>query len=96
MRAATWARYAPQYRAEMRAGYGARTKPGPHRAAWERLLAKPSATLCCYCVDPARCHRRLLAEMLVACGAVYEGEREAPARGVGGTRAARGSAGRTP
>ena len=90
MRAATWAWYAPRYREEMRASYAR------HRAAWERLLAKPSATLCCYCVDPARCHRRLLAEMLVACGAVYAGERPAPARGVGGTGDARASRGRRP
>jgi hypothetical protein len=77
MRAATWAWYEPRYRAEMRAGYGKRTKPGPHRAAWERLLARERVTLVCYCTNPSRCHRTLLSGMLVALGAEPEGERPA-------------------
>lgn len=42
--------------------------------AWAHLLARSSVTLCCYCENPARCHRYLLAAMLVELGATYEGE----------------------
>ena len=67
-----WAWYAPLYQAEMRGSY--RT----HRAAWDRLLARAEVTLCCYCGTAQRCHRRLLAEILVKCGADYLGEHDAP------------------
>ena len=66
---AHWPAYAAAYTAEMRVSYRR------HRAAWEALLARESVTLLCFCTDPARCHRRVLAGLLVACGAVDCGER---------------------
>jgi uncharacterized protein YeaO (DUF488 family) len=68
-----WARYAREYREEMRASYRA------HRAAWGELLAREGAVLVCYCnVTAARpwCHRFVLAELLVKCGATYAGDRD--------------------
>lgn len=67
--AEAWARYVPAYTAEMRASYRANVE------AWAELLASRERTLVCYCTDAARCHRRLLALMLVKCGAVDMGER---------------------
>ena len=67
--AEAWARYVPAYTAEMRASYRA------HYEAWMELLAARERTLVCYCTDAAHCHRRLLALMLVKCGAVDMGER---------------------
>lgn len=65
--ATAWARYAASYREE--------TARVP-ATVWTELTARDEATLCCYCPSPSRCHRGLLAEMLVARGATYEGERE--------------------
>ena len=56
----------------------------PRRAAWEALLRRPAAVLLCYCAPEAgprgeavlRCHRRLLAGILVALGAEDRGEVE--------------------
>lgn len=45
-----------------------------NRAAWDALLQRERVTLCCYCTDPARCHRVVLARILVRLGATYEGE----------------------
>lgn len=67
--AEAWAIYVPAYTAEMRASYRANID------AWKELLARREVTLICYCTDAAHCHRRLLASMLVRCGAVYCGER---------------------
>lgn len=61
--------YAPLYIAEMRGSY--RT----HREDWDALLSHDLVTLCCYCGTAQRCHRRLLAEILVKLGATYQGER---------------------
>lgn len=73
--AAAWAEYVPAYVAEMRASYRA------HRPAWDRLLGEVLVTLTCYCVDPERCHRVLLArDILPKLGATYAGERP-PQRG---------------
>ena len=66
---ATWALYVEAYTAEMRESY--RTQ----RPAWDALLARESVTLVCYCTDPARCHRTLLAGIFAKLGAVNEGER---------------------
>lgn len=66
-----WERYKALYTAEMRVSY-ARSRP-----AWDALLARRRAVLCCYCnlaSHPGMCHRLLLAQMLVKCGAVYLGE----------------------
>ena len=75
---AAWPQYVADYTAEMRASY--RRK----RAAWDALLARPAVVLVCYCTDPARCHRRVLAELLAKLGAVDLGEVErAPAPQMG-------------
>lgn len=68
--AAAWALYVPAFRAEMLTSYRV------HRASWDWLLEQCEVTLCCYCSDPARCHRRLLAgTILPKLGAVDGGER---------------------
>lgn len=64
-----WDTYVPAYQEEMQRSY--RTQ----RPAWDALLAREEVTLCCYCTDPARCHRTLLAAILVKLGAMYKGER---------------------
>jgi hypothetical protein len=75
----TSAEYAERYTAEMRLSYSlAFGKAGrqprqeaaarSHRGAWETLLGRERIVLCCYCPDPALCHRRLLADMLVKAG----------------------------
>lgn len=76
---AAWAVYAPLYVAEMRAGYGKRDAPGPHREAWDRLLARERVVLVCFCdVEKWRghCHRVLLARDILPKfpNVVYEGE----------------------
>ena len=65
---ADWAAYVEAYTAEMRASYT------EHRATWKRLLAYQEATLLCYCTDPARCHRTVLAGILGKLGADVRGE----------------------
>jgi len=73
-----WQRYTEAYTQEMRVSYRR------HRVVWEALLegnatlAGPDSetvTLCCYCVDPSRCHRTILAEILGKLGATVMGER---------------------
>lgn len=64
-----WPEYVRRYTAEMRASYR------DHRAAWDALLARESVTLLCFCPDPSRCHRGVLAGILGRCGAVVIGER---------------------
>lgn len=66
-----WPFYAAVYRAEMRLSYR------EHRREWNALLARSEVTLVCYCIDPAFCHRTLLAEILGKLGATYCGERPA-------------------
>ena len=66
---ADWAAYVAGYQEEMRASYAHR------RSEWDALLARGQVTLCCYCTDSDRCHRTILASILVVLGAVYEGER---------------------
>ena len=59
--AAVWAWYTPLFTEEMRASY--RQSP----AAWRALASRTGeVTLCCYCGTAHRCHRLLLAGMLVA------------------------------
>lgn len=42
---------------------------------WSPLLTKSRVVLTCYCTDPSRCHRRVLAIILKEkFGAVYHGE----------------------
>jgi hypothetical protein len=66
---AAWPVYAARYTEEMRLSYR------QHRAAWDALLAREEVTVLCFCHGPDRCHRGVLAGLLVRCGAVYEGER---------------------
>jgi hypothetical protein len=66
--AAAWERYVPAYTAEMRESYRA------NRPAWDALLGRERAVLVCYCTDPARCHRALLAGILGKLGADVRGE----------------------
>lgn len=65
-----WPRYVADYTAEMRVSFYRH-----HRAAWVALLERPEVTLVCYCADPARCHRTVLAEILGKLGADVRGER---------------------
>lgn len=51
-----WARYYTAFLREMRESYRRDRRP------WDRLLARDSVTLLCYCADPAFCHRTILAE----------------------------------
>lgn len=64
-----WGLYRQAFLGEMRESY--RTQ----RPAWDALLARESVTLVCYCTDPARCHRTVLASILAKLGAINEGER---------------------
>ncbi len=70
-----WSRCVDAYTREMRASYRA------NRWAWDRILARRRAVLLCSCATPVRCHRRVLAEILVQLGAAYGGElRPVPAQ----------------
>lgn len=60
--------YTRQYLALMR------KKWRTHREVWDLLLSKKRIVLCCYCKPGDFCHRLLLAELLVKCGAEYKGE----------------------
>lgn len=65
----TPAAYGEAYTAEMRASWRR------HGDAWRALLARERVVLCCYCADPAWCHRTVLArDVLSRCGATYCGE----------------------
>lgn len=46
----------------------------PTPTAWDALLAMREVTLVCACEELAKCHRRLLAEILKKLGAKYAGE----------------------
>lgn len=69
---AAWERYIVAYTDEMRRSYRR------DRRAWDGLLSLSELTLACYCATDAdgvlRCHRVLLAGMLVKLGATYAGE----------------------
>lgn len=72
-----WARFAERYLDEMRGSHHR------HEAKWNALLARPSGrvVLLCFCPDPARCHRTLLArDILPKLGAEYAGELTAISR----------------
>lgn len=45
-----------------------------NRSEWERHLNKNSIVLLCYCSKLSFCHRFLLKDILVKCGAKYYGE----------------------
>lgn len=65
---ADWARYVERYAAEMRLSYRER------RSAWDELLSWERVVLLCFCTDPERCHRRVLAGILAKLGATDCGE----------------------
>lgn len=64
----TWAWYKQHFLAEMRRSW--RT----HHDAWQALLARPRVVLLCFCADREQCHRGLVAQILVKCGAIDGGE----------------------
>lgn len=39
-----------------------------HREQWLAILRRDRVVLCCYCTDPERCHRTILAGLLVRAG----------------------------
>ena len=45
-----------------------------HKASWDALLARERVVLVCYCTNPQRCHRTILARILESLGAVNRGE----------------------
>lgn len=84
-----WSTYVTAYTAEMRVsagmtaahprfgaaeraaiGRGVRTRP----EAWREVESRARVVLVCFCTDPMRCHRRLLAGFFAARGAVDGGE----------------------
>lgn len=56
----SWDEYTARYRKLMRERLQADDRP------WRAVLERQSVTLLCYCRDPARCHRTLLAGYLAA------------------------------
>lgn len=68
--AVVWDWYEEQYIAAMRKSYR------EHRAAWSELLSRTEVTLVCFCADPQKCHRTILARILERLGATYAGERQ--------------------
>lgn len=61
--------YRLKYIGEMRASYK------EHMRAWNKLLDMEAVILTCYCTDPDRCHRTILAkDILAKLGAEYHGE----------------------
>lgn len=65
---AHWPGYVEAYTAEMRKSY---TK---WRERWDELLRRDRVTLVCFCNDVTRCHRGVLAGILVKLGATSMGE----------------------
>lgn len=63
-----WRSYAKDYLAEMTRSYRV------NRPAWDDLLARKRVVLTCYCTNPSRCHRRILAKILEKLGATDCGE----------------------
>jgi uncharacterized protein YeaO (DUF488 family) len=64
----TWEDYVLAYTEEMRASFRS------NRSDWETLLGCKRVVLVCYCLDPRRCHRSILAGILGKCGAKVFGE----------------------
>jgi uncharacterized protein YeaO (DUF488 family) len=60
--------YTERYIAMMRRSYRL------NRKRWNEILSLDSVTLVCYCPADSFCHRKILAELLVKCGATYAGE----------------------
>jgi len=60
---ARWAAFARRYRAEMR-----RAEPQRLIAVLAALSRQADFSVCCYCENPFRCHRSVLAELLREAG----------------------------
>jgi uncharacterized protein YeaO (DUF488 family) len=67
---AMWLDYVDKYTEEMRGSIVT------FRPVWKEVLTREVVTLVCYCTDPARCHRTVLAGFLGKCGAKVMGERD--------------------
>jgi hypothetical protein len=67
-----WCTLAPDEATSVRYALDRGVEPNPD--AWSALLAKREVTLVCRCGDAQRCHRVLLARILVKLGARYVGE----------------------
>ena len=66
---AAWRAYVPGFMAEMRKSYRR------DRLAWIELLGRERVVLLCSCQSPERCHRTILARVILpALGAKYVGE----------------------
>jgi len=66
---ADWRAYVDAYTQEMRDSFRGQ------RARWDAVLSRDEVTLVCYCKDPARCHRTVLAKLFGKLGAIVGGER---------------------
>lgn len=64
-----WVIYTQAYLGEMRESYR------KHKAAWQRVLGLDEVTFCCFCPDPAFCHRAVLAKIFGTMRARVCGER---------------------
>ena len=60
--------YTREYYERMRESYR------QNRQRWDEVLSMEEAVLACYCRAGSFCHRYLLKDMLVKCGAEYAGE----------------------
>jgi len=60
--------YTREYLDRMRASYR------NNRQRWDEVLGMEEVILACYCRPDSFCHRYLLKDMLVKCGAEYVGE----------------------
>jgi len=64
----TWEQYKDRYHKLMFKSYGT------NRQIWEEVLMRDEIVLVCFCPNYNRCHRVILAEILMSLGAVYKGE----------------------
>jgi len=62
--------YTQQYVERMRESYR------EHREIWDNVLSRERVVLVCFCPSKSFCHRYILADLLVRCGAVYMRELE--------------------
>lgn len=70
-----WASLVDRYTAEMRTSFKR------HRNGWMAAISQDRTLVCRDCDGASRCHRRVLAGILVKCGATYIGERNPAWRG---------------
>jgi len=63
-----WPEYREKYTADMRESYR------KFRRAWDTVLSWDRVVFLCFCPNANECHRTVLAEIFVRCGATYAGE----------------------